>query len=109
MMVPLTGNIRNELESRFSSFAGKDTLRCLALALKRMPTGYKNISLDDEKDVTFIGLVGMQDPPRDEVRNAILACMTTGIRVMVVTGDNKTTAESVCRKIGAFDHLENFG
>ncbi|KAI3758567.1 hypothetical protein L6452_06134 [Arctium lappa] len=106
--VPLTAHIRAELESRFSSFAGKDTLRCLALALKRMPTGQKNISLDDEKDLTFIGLVGMLDPPREEVRNAILSCMTAGIRVMVVTGDNKTTAESLCRKIGAFDHLEDF-
>ncbi|KAI3784247.1 hypothetical protein L1987_43342 [Smallanthus sonchifolius] len=99
--VPLTASIRAEIESRFSSFAGKDTLRCLALALKRMPTGHQNISLDDEKDLTFIGLVGMLDPPREEVRNAILACMTAGIRVMVVTGDNKTTAESLCRKIAS--------
>ncbi|XP_024962433.1 calcium-transporting ATPase 3, endoplasmic reticulum-type isoform X2 [Cynara cardunculus var. scolymus] len=106
--VPLTAHIRAELESRFSSFAGKDTLRCLALALKRMPTGQQNISLDDEKDLTFIGLVGMLDPPREEVRDAILSCMTAGIRVMVVTGDNKTTAESLCRKIGAFDHLQDF-
>lgn len=106
--VPLTANIRAELESRFSSFAGKDTLRCLALALKRMPPGQQNISFSDEKDLTFIGLVGMLDPPREEVRNAILACMTAGIRVMVVTGDNKTTAESLCRKIGAFDYLDDF-
>ncbi|GJX76564.1 calcium-transporting ATPase 3, endoplasmic reticulum-type protein isoform X1 [Tanacetum coccineum] len=105
---PLTASIRAELESKFSSFAGKDTLRCLALALKRMPTGHQNISLHDEKDLTFIGLVGMLDPPREEVRNAILSCMTAGIRVMVVTGDNKATAESLCRKIGAFDHYEDF-
>lgn len=106
--VPLNSNIRAELESRFRSFAGKETLRCLALALKRMPTGQQSLSYDDEKDLTFIGLVGMLDPPREEVRNAILACMTAGIRVIVVTGDNKTTAESLCRKIGAFDHLEDF-
>nr|GEV47182.1 calcium-transporting ATPase 2, endoplasmic reticulum-type [Tanacetum cinerariifolium] len=82
-----------------SSFAGKDTLRCLALALKRMPIGHQNISLHEEKDLTFIGLVGMLDPPREEVRNAILSCMTAVIRVMVVTGDNKATEESLCRKI----------
>ncbi|KZV54526.1 calcium-transporting ATPase 3, endoplasmic reticulum-type-like [Dorcoceras hygrometricum] len=106
--VPLTSNIRAEIESKFNSFAGKETLRCLALALKRLPLGQQVLSFNDEKDLTFIGLVGMLDPPRDEVRNAIISCMTAGIRVVVVTGDNKTTAESLCRRIGAFDHLDDF-
>ncbi|XP_050158793.1 calcium-transporting ATPase 3, endoplasmic reticulum-type-like [Malus sylvestris] len=105
--IPLTTSIRAELESRFHSFAGKETLRCLALAFKRMPMGLQSLSHKDEKDLTFIGLVGMLDPPREEVRNAMLSCMTAGIRVIVVTGDNKSTAESLCRKIGAFDHLED--
>ncbi|KAH0990081.1 hypothetical protein GBA52_001564 [Prunus armeniaca] len=103
--IPLTASIRAELESRFHSFAGKETLRCLALAFKRMPMGLQSLSHNDENDLTFIGLVGMLDPPREEVRNAMLSCMTAGIRVIVVTGDNKSTAESLCRKIGAFDHL----
>ncbi|KAG6648861.1 calcium-transporting ATPase 3, endoplasmic reticulum-type isoform X2 [Carya illinoinensis] len=106
--VPLTADIRAELESRFNSFAGKETLRCLALALKSVPMGQQTLSFDDEKDLTFIGLVGMLDPPREEVRNAMLSCMTAGIRVIVVTGDNKSTAESLCHKIGAFDHLVDF-
>ncbi|XP_066165225.1 calcium-transporting ATPase 3, endoplasmic reticulum-type isoform X2 [Oryza sativa Japonica Group] len=106
--VPLTMDIRNELEARFQSFAGKDTLRCLALALKRMPEGQQSLSYDDEANLTFIGLVGMLDPPREEVRNAIHSCMSAGIRVIVVTGDNKSTAESLCRQIGAFEHLEDF-
>ncbi|XP_027904102.1 calcium-transporting ATPase 3, endoplasmic reticulum-type isoform X3 [Vigna unguiculata] len=107
-IVPLTADIRAELDSRFNSFAGKETLRCLALALKWMPSIQQSLSFDDEKDLTFIGLVGMLDPPRDEVRNAMLSCMTAGIRVIVVTGDNKSTAESLCRKIGAFDQLIDF-
>ncbi|GAB2293758.1 Calcium-transporting ATPase 3, endoplasmic reticulum-type [Dionaea muscipula] len=106
--VPLSANVQAELEARLNSFAGKETLRCLALALKPMPMGQQILSLEDERDLTFIGLVGMLDPPREEVRDAILSCMTAGIRVVVVTGDNKTTAESLCRKIGAFDHLEDF-
>lgn len=107
-VIPLTLNIRAELEAMLDSFAGKETLRCLALAFKRMPMSQHLLSVDDEKDLTFIGLVGMLDPPRDEVRDAILSCMTAGIRVIVVTGDNKATAESLCRKIGAFDHLGDF-
>ncbi|TKY74962.1 Calcium-transporting ATPase 3, endoplasmic reticulum-type [Spatholobus suberectus] len=107
-IVPLTADIRAELDSRFNSFAGKETLRCLALALKWMPSVQQSLSFDDEKDLTFIGLVGMLDPPRDEVRNAMISCMTAGIRVIVVTGDNKSTAESLCHKIGAFDQLIDF-
>ncbi|XP_065881154.1 calcium-transporting ATPase 3, endoplasmic reticulum-type isoform X1 [Euphorbia lathyris] len=106
--IPLSTVMRDEIESRFHSFAGKETLRCLALAMKQMPMGQQSLSYDDEKDLTFIGLVGMLDPPREEVRNAMVQCMTAGIRVIVVTGDNKSTAESLCRKIGAFDHLEDF-
>lgn len=106
--VPLTMDIRNELEARFQSFAGKDTLRCLALALKRMPEGQQSLSYDDEANLTFIGLVGMLDPPREEVCSAIQSCMSAGIRVIVVTGDNKSTAESLCRQIGAFEHLDDF-
>ncbi|GLT61742.1 hypothetical protein SLA2020_344250 [Shorea laevis] len=109
--VPLTANIRVEVESRFHSFARKETLRCLALAKKTMPLGQKTISFEDEKDLTFIGLVGMLDPPSEEVRNAMLACMTAGIHVIVVTGDNRklqSTVESLCHKIGAFDHLIDF-
>ncbi|CAN6884498.1 unnamed protein product [Brassica oleracea] len=106
-VVPLTAASRAELESRFHSF-GDETLRCLALAFKTVPHGQQTISYDNENDLTFIGLVGMLDPPRKEVRDAMLACMTAGIRVIVVTGDNKSTAESICRKIGAFDNLVDF-
>lgn len=106
--VPLTMDIRNELEARFQSFAGKDTLRCLALALKRMPEGQQSLSYEDETNLTFIGLVGMLDPPREEVCDAVQSCMSAGIRVIVVTGDNKSTAESLCRQIGAFEHLDDF-
>ncbi|KAJ4965624.1 hypothetical protein NE237_017473 [Protea cynaroides] len=106
--IPLNIDVQAELEARFQSFAGKETLRCLALAFKRIPLGQQAISFDDERDLTFIGLVGMLDPPREEVRNAMLSCMLAGIRVIVVTGDNKATAESLCCKIGAFDHSGDF-
>jgi P-type Ca2+ transporter type 2C len=83
-------------------------LRVLAMAMR-------NDVLDDafmvdaehadelEADLTFVGLVGIIDPPRESVRGAIAACKTAGVRVIMITGDHPTTARAIARDLGIID------
>jgi len=55
-----------------------------------------------EKDLTFVGLIAMIDPPREEVKEAIKECMTAGIKTVMITGDHKNTATAIARQLGFF-------
>lgn len=110
----LTPALRSRLAETQLEY-GKKGLRTLALAYVDESDGdvshYKTDRAEDyvkfEKDMTFVGLVGMLDPPRPEVREAIAKCKTAGIRTIVITGDNKNTAETICREIGVFGQDED--
>ena len=60
-----------------------------------------------EKDMVFVGLCGIKDPARPEVKPAIASCATAGIRVVMITGDTKPTAEAIAREIGIFGPKES--
>ena len=97
----LTKKDREKILKMNDSFAGK-ALRVLALAYKELPDS-KKYSIDNvEKNLIFVGLVGMIDPPRDEVKQSVEQCQEAGIRVMVITGDHAITTKAVAQQIGLF-------
>jgi magnesium-transporting ATPase (P-type) len=79
-----------------------DALRVLALARRVLPLGAEGADAI-ERDLEFLGLVGMLDPPRPEVADAVRRCRAAGIRVIMVTGDSGRTAEAIARRIGLVD------
>lgn len=100
----MTAAVREQLILQTAGFA-KDALRVLALAMRTMPKNTPTCSEEDEEQLTFIGLVGMIDPPRPEVRYALRTCKDAGIRVIMVTGDNQQTAEAIASQIGLNDQV----
>ncbi|KAF8739469.1 hypothetical protein AX14_009452 [Amanita brunnescens Koide BX004] len=112
--LPLTEKLKKAVLDRTAAY-GSQGLRTLALAYVNVqetdPAHYTSESTMDygrfEQNLTFVGLVGMLDPPRPEVKEAVATCKAAGIRVMCITGDNKGTAETICRQIGIFDESED--
>ncbi|CAE6515468.1 unnamed protein product [Rhizoctonia solani] len=106
---PLSSSLRSQLLAKVSEVGSKG-LRTLALAYSDKTDGdashYRSSTTAEysqfEQELVFVGFVGMLDPPRPEVRSAIANCRAAGIRVICITGDNKKTAEAICRQIGIF-------
>ncbi len=86
----------------------REGLRVLAVAYRplrkndeTLPASIREYSAEKvERDLTFLGLVAMQDPPRSEVKEAVSLCRSAGIKIIMITGDYGLTAESIARKIG---------
>ncbi|KAG0651179.1 Calcium pump [Hyphodiscus hymeniophilus] len=112
--LPMTKNLSELLLKEVVDYGNKG-LRVIALAsledvgsnplLKKAKTTSEYSQL--EQKLTFLGLVGMLDPPRPEVAESIRKCKEAGIRVIVITGDNRNTAETICRQIGVFGEYED--
>lgn len=98
-VAPITGSDRTEI-SEAAMNMGKDALRVIAMAYRDFPQKLGKLTDEDiQEDLTFIGLAGMADPPRHEAKEAVALCRQAGIKVKMITGDNKITAEAVARQI----------
>lgn len=97
---PFTAEDLAELKKVNTEFSQMG-LRVLAVCERDVDT--VDISVDDEKDYILLGLVAMQDPPREESAEAVRQCKTAGIRPIMITGDHLVTASAIARKIGILD------
>lgn len=105
---PLTSDARALLEDQLDRLNAQG-LRSLGMAYRQSPPTADDVDLSDaslypsiESGMVFVGMAGMMDPPRAPVKQALEQCAQAGIRVIVITGDNKLTAEAICRRIGLF-------
>jgi Ca2+-transporting ATPase len=79
----------------------KDAMRVMATAYVNLPGDLEDLEEEDIKgNLVLVGLSGMADPPREEAKEAIRLCGRAGIKVIMITGDNKVTAESIARRLG---------
>ena len=83
----------------------KEALRVLACAYKEIDYKPTKEDIDNlEKDLIFVGMVGMIDPPREEAKKAVEKCKTAGIKTVMITGDHKITATAIAKKLGILEN-----
>lgn len=97
-VLPLTDEIRNAIVDQNRDFSSQG-LRVLAFA-KKVLSENRPLTLEDETDLIFTGLIAMMDPPRVESAPAVADCRRAGIRPVMITGDHKITASAIAREIG---------
>ncbi|MGG7057157.1 calcium-translocating P-type ATPase, PMCA-type [Clostridium nigeriense] len=87
-----------------SNLMSDDALRVLALAYKNIDN--EHVAIDElEKDLIFVGLMGMIDPPREEVKGSIELSKKAGIRTIMITGDHKNTAVAIAKELGIAEDI----
>ena len=97
-VLPLTDEIRSAIVDQNRDFSSQG-LRVLAFA-KKVLSENRTLTLEDENDLIFTGLIAMMDPPRVESAPAVADCRRAGIRPVMITGDHKITASAIAREIG---------
>lgn len=107
------GEVKEDLDE-YSKLIKEHNKNMAKEALRVLACGYKEIdhkpTKEDikhfEKDLIFIGMVGMIDPPREEAKKAVEKCKTAGIKTVMITGDHKITATAIAKKLGILENEE---
>ena len=93
-----------ETAARINDEMSADALRVLAVGWKEIETVPAELTGDEmESDLTFMGLVGMIDPPRPEAKEAVAVCRRAGIKPVMITGDHVVTASAIARELGILE------
>ena len=107
----VNGEIKTDLENyrteidKYNVEMAKDALRVLAMAYKELDHEPTDEEMKDiEKDLIYVGMVGMIDPPREEVKHAVEKCKTAGIKTVMITGDHKITAVAIAKSLGILEN-----
>lgn len=90
------------IEARIQEFAAQG-LRVIAIAYKKIPKSEYKKDEDIEKDLVFVGLAAMRDPPRAEVKDAVAKAKRAGIKTVIITGDYGPTAQAIAQEVGIVD------
>ncbi|GAB4479308.1 MAG: cation-transporting P-type ATPase [Anaerolineales bacterium] len=98
-VLPLEDSMRAQILAANDDYA-RNALRVLAFAYRSLPPRSSYAEQNVERELIFLGLMAMHDPPRPEVARAVQICQQAGIRIIMVTGDYGLTAESIARRIG---------
>lgn len=96
----ITAEDKEKIEAQNQSFS-RQGLRVLGFAYKAVSA--EELCLEDENDLTFLGLIAMMDPPREESMAAVAECKKAGIRPIMITGDHKVTAAAIAKRIGILE------
>lgn len=102
-ILPFSGSLKSKITNLYNQMSS-DALRVLAFAYKEL--GHR-MSKYDEKDLIWVGMMAMIDPPRNDVREAIAECKKEGIGVIMITGDYEVTAEAIARKVGLIEKTQS--
>lgn len=99
-LYPLTSKERNRINA-INNGMTEQALRVIAVAYKNIPKSATTASAQVlENDLVFVGLIGMIDPPREEVKEAVHLCRQAGIRPVMITGDHVLTAKAIAKELG---------